>query len=134
MIYACDACRYLFASDNDDVQDFAPIAVSIGSVLQRKKRQKNTAFSAKRLRTGTMKSKTDTMDAILLDKQKFKIRMNRIVKALKDASYDPYTQLYGYISTGNITYITRQSNARDEIKKLDRQMVREFTMELKASE
>ena len=81
-----------------------------------------------------MKSKTDTTDEILLDKQEFRVQMNRIVKALKDTGYDPYTQLYGYISTGNITYITRQSNARDEIKKLDRQMVREFTMELKTSE
>ena len=57
--------------------------------------------------------------------------MNRIVKALSDAGYDPYTQLYGYVETGDATYITRKGNAREEIQELDRQMVRKFTMALK---
>lgn len=57
--------------------------------------------------------------------------MDRIVKALKDAGYDPYMQLYGYLETGDNSYITRKDNARDEIDELDREMVREFMMTLK---
>ena len=57
--------------------------------------------------------------------------MDQIVKALKDAGYDPYTQLCGYLETDNDTYITRRGNARNEIVALDRGLVREFTMTLK---
>ena len=69
-----------------------------------------------------------------MDKQEFRVRMDRIVKALKDAGYDPYTQLYGYLETGDDTYITRRGNARNEIGELDRELVRKFTMTLKKSE
>lgn len=75
-----------------------------------------------------------TEEAVPLDKKEFQVRMDRIVKALKDAGYDPYTQLYGYLQTGNNTYITRKGNARDEIGELDRKLVWEFTMALKESE
>ena len=73
-------------------------------------------------------------EAVPLDKQEFRVRMDRIVKALKDAGYDPYMQLYGYLETGDDSYITRKDNARDEIGELDREMVREFMMTLKKSE
>lgn len=66
-----------------------------------------------------------------MDNQEFRVRMDRIVKALKDAGYDPYMQLYGYLETGDDSYITRKDNARDEIGELDREMVREFMMTLK---
>lgn len=69
-----------------------------------------------------------------MDNQEFRVRMDRIVKALKDAGYDPYMQLYGYLETGDNSYITRKDNARDEIDELDREMVREFMMTLKKSE
>ena len=73
-------------------------------------------------------------EVVLLDKQEFRARMDRIVKALKDAGYDPYMQLYGYLETGDDTYITRKGNARDEIGELDQEMVREFMITLKKSE
>ena len=73
-------------------------------------------------------------EVVLLDKQEFRARMDRIVEALKDAGYDPYMQLYGYLETGDDSYITRKDNARDEIGELDREMVREFMMTLKKSE
>ena len=66
-----------------------------------------------------------------MDNKEFRARMDRIVKALKDAGYDPYMQLYGYLETGDDSYITRKDNARDEIGELDREMVREFMMTLK---
>lgn len=80
------------------------------------------------------KPKNGITEAVPLDKQEFRVRMDRIVKALKDAGYDPYMQLYGYLETGDDSYITRKDNARDEIGDLDREMVREFMMALKKSE
>lgn len=77
------------------------------------------------------KTKNGITEEVSLDKQEFGVRMNRIVKALKDAGYDPYMQLYGYLETDDDTYITRKCNARDEIGELDCEMVREFTMTLK---
>ena len=80
------------------------------------------------------KMKNGITEAVPLDNQEFRARMDRIVKALKDAGYDPYMQLYGYLETGDDTYITRKGNARDEIGELDQGMVREFTMTLRKSE
>ena len=78
--------------------------------------------------------KNGITEAVSLDNQEFRVRMDRIVKALKDAGYDPYMQLYGYLETGDDTYITRKGNARDEIGELDQEMVREFMITLKKSE
>ena len=80
------------------------------------------------------KPKNGITEAVSLDNKEFRVRMDRIVKALKDAGYDPYMQLYGYLETGDDSYITRKDNARDEIGELDREMVREFMMALKKSE
>lgn len=80
------------------------------------------------------KPKNGITEAVSLDNQEFRVRMDRIVKALKDAGYDPYMQLYGYLETGDDSYITRKDNAREEIRELDREMVREFMMALKKSE
>ena len=41
------------------------------------------------------KPKNGITEAVSLDNQEFRVRMDRIVKALKDAGYDPYMQLYG---------------------------------------
>ena len=45
------------------------------------------------------KTKNGITEEVSLDKQEFGVRMNRIVKALKDAGYDPNMQLYGYLET-----------------------------------
>lgn len=42
--------------------------------------------------------------------------MVHIESAIKDAGYDPYEQLVGYLQTGRDYYITRRANARDLIK------------------
>ena len=39
------------------------------------------------------KPKNGITEAVSLDNQEFRVRMDRIVKALKDAGYDPYMQL-----------------------------------------
>ena len=42
----------------------------------------------------------------------FDENINTVINALIKAGYDPYDQLYGYVSTGESAYITRQDNAR----------------------
>lgn len=42
-----------------------------------------------------------------------------IAKSIRDAGYDPYTQMYGFLMTGNECYITRTGKARERIKTVD---------------
>lgn len=49
----------------------------------------------------------------------FESVMNEIVEAIKDTGYEPYDQLYGYITEGKEEYITRSCNAREKIKALN---------------
>ena len=46
-------------------------------------------------------------------------RIERIVAAMRQAGYDPYAQLRGYLITGNAAYITRSGNARELIHSVD---------------
>jgi len=54
-----------------------------------------------------------------------------VYMALKEKGYNPFTQISGYILSGDPTYITSHANARALIGKLERDelleaMVREF--------
>lgn len=48
----------------------------------------------------------------------FLTTMQVIASAIKAAGYNPEAQLYGYLTTGNATYITRSGNARALIQGL----------------
>lgn len=56
--------------------------------------------------------------------------MAHIVASIRKAGYEPYDQLYGYLKTGDDTYITRTGDARNLIKKLDPNQVQCFVEEL----
>lgn len=56
----------------------------------------------------------------------FDAAIKEIVSAMKTAGYDPYMQLKGYVVSGEITYITRQSGARDKVSQLDVEMIKDF--------
>lgn len=56
----------------------------------------------------------------------FKNIMEHIVASIRSAGYEPYDQLYGYLKTGDETYITRTGDARNLIKTLDRNRLQEF--------
>ena len=45
--------------------------------------------------------------------------IKEIMEAITAAGYEPYSQLYGYITTGKDEYITRRDNAREKIKTLN---------------
>ena len=59
--------------------------------------------------------------------------MAHIVASIREAGYEPYDQLYGYLKTGDDTYITRTGDARNLIKKLDPNQVQCFVEELYTS-
>ena len=53
----------------------------------------------------------------------FQETINYIVSVLKEAGYNPYEQLYGYLNTGNESFITRRGNARSLVATLDREKI-----------
>ena len=61
----------------------------------------------------------------------FAIAMDEIVASLREAGFDPYEQLYGYIATGKEEYITRTGNAREKIKRLNWLQVKEFVEKIR---
>ena len=56
----------------------------------------------------------------------FEKTMEHIVASIQAAGFDPYAQLYGYLKTGDDTYITRTGNARYIIKTLDYDQLRQY--------
>lgn len=58
--------------------------------------------------------------------------MAHIVASIRAAGYEPYDQLYGYLKTGDDTYITRTGDARTIIKKLDREQLEQYISALAA--
>ena len=56
----------------------------------------------------------------------FDENINIVINALRKAGYDPYVQLYGYVSTGESAYITRQDNARALVLDMDKNELRDF--------
>ena len=55
--------------------------------------------------------------------REFQQKMTIVVEALKQAGYVPYDQLTGYIRTNNLSYITRQGNARELVSEMDPSMI-----------
>ncbi len=56
-------------------------------------------------------------------KDKFEETIDYVVTVLKEAGYEPYDQLYAFVSTGNDSYITRKGNARSLVAELDREQI-----------
>ena len=63
----------------------------------------------------------------------FEVRMKEIIQSISDAGFDPFSQLYGYLTTGKEEYITRTGNARELIKKLNWQRVWDYVQEMEKS-
>jgi len=56
--------------------------------------------------------------------------LDYISDSIRNAGYDPCSQLLGYLSTGNIIYITRQGDARNLIKNVDNSDIEAFVKTL----
>ena len=61
----------------------------------------------------------------------FKIVFDEVVSALTEKGYSPYDQIIGYLEMDSDTYITRHGNARDKIKLLDKDKLKQQVKELK---
>ena len=68
---------------------------------------------------------------IVMDALLFHQTIEIIVEAIKEAGYDPYEQLVGYLLTGQDYYITRTSNARGLIGTLDQNRLKQYVNDLK---
>ena len=66
-------------------------------------------------------------------KTKFEVTMEEIVRAIAEAGYDPYDQLYGYVTKGKEEFITRNGNAREKIKQLNWLEVKEYVEKMEGS-
>ena len=64
-------------------------------------------------------------------KPNFEVRMKEIIQSISDAGFDPFSQLYGYLTTGKEEYITRTGNARELIKTLNWQQVYDYVKKMK---
>ena len=60
----------------------------------------------------------------------FEKTMEHIVASIRSAGYEPYDQLYGYLKTGDETYITRNGNARQQIKELEHDQLEQYVQKL----
>ena len=63
----------------------------------------------------------------------FQATMEEIVASIKAAGYEPYDQLYGYVTKGKDEYITRNGNAREKIKQLNWLTVKEYVEKMEGS-
>ena len=66
-----------------------------------------------------------------MNNSEFEKVFNEIVDALKEKGYSPYDQIIGYLEMGSDSYITRHGNAREKIKLLDKEKLRQHIKELK---
>lgn len=66
-------------------------------------------------------------------KPNFEVRMKEIIQSISGAGFDPFSQLYGYLTTGKEEYITRTGNARELIKTLNWQQVWDYVKKMEKS-
>ena len=64
---------------------------------------------------------------------KFESTMEEIVAAIRDAGFEPYDQLYGYVTKGKEEYITRKCNAREKIKRLNWLAIKEYVEKMEGA-
>ena len=52
--------------------------------------------------------------------ESIRVILTTVYKALEEKGYNPLNQIVGYIMSGDPTYITTHNNARNLIRKIDR--------------
>ena len=53
-------------------------------------------------------------------------RLKEVIKLLEEKGYDPVAQLTGYIEIGSDDYVTRHGNAREKIKEIDKETIKQY--------
>ena len=57
--------------------------------------------------------------------------LRQIADSIRETGNDPHDQLMGFVTTGDVKYITRRNNARELIKTVSKRDVRLFVAALK---
>ena len=70
-----------------------------------------------------MNDKTMTFSVGDQTEQQIRMTLVSVYDALKEKGYNPINQLVGYILSEDPTYITTHNNARNLIRKIDRDML-----------
>jgi uncharacterized protein (UPF0297 family) len=70
-----------------------------------------------------MNDKTMTFSVGDQTEQQIRMILVTVYDALKEKGYNPINQLVGYILSEDPTYITTHNNARNLIRKIDRDML-----------
>ena len=61
-----------------------------------------------------------------MDKADERILLEQITKTMQSAGYNPKMQIRGYLAECSDTYITRKGNARELIKTISTETLREY--------
>lgn len=56
----------------------------------------------------------------------FMAAISEVYLAIREAGYEPFDQLTGYVRTGNDQYITRSRNARNIVTEMDPEMIKQY--------
>ena len=66
-----------------------------------------------------------------MEDEKFISTIESIVSSIEQTGMDPYEQLYGYLTTGKEIFITRNGNARELIRTLDKDGISRYIEAMK---
>ncbi len=72
---------------------------------------------------------TMKFEGIVEDKMSVSQSLDLVYEALKEKGYNPINQIIGYILSGDSSYITSHKNARNIIKRYERDEILEEVME-----
>lgn len=68
-----------------------------------------------------------------MEDAKFRSTMESIVSSIEKTGMDPYAQLYGYLTTGNLQCITRTGNARALIRTLNWKQLWDYVQQMETA-
>jgi len=75
-----------------------------------------------------MDNHTQAFNNVKLKAQETRSILNSVYEALEEKGYNPINQLVGYFISGDPTYITSNKDARNIIKRVDRDEILEVML------
>lgn len=68
-----------------------------------------------------------------MEDTEFRTTIESIVSSIEKTGMDPYAQLYGYLTTGNLQCITRTGNARALIKTINWKQLWDYVQQMETA-
>ncbi len=76
-----------------------------------------------------MDDKTTLFDVTLFKQAQIEFTIKEVYQSLLTRGYDPINQLVGYLSTGDLRYISNYKGARAQMEEIDRELIIAFLLE-----